>query len=138
MRTTFLLPALLSASAVVAMPASTKLFQRSEYCDKSPADGRGATIFKQQDLAGDRVATDYTPIPVTDDFCFNLSSTYGGWYGAARSLVVNDGFKCEFYTEFQCAGEVLCLSGTDGAQNIQTSLPEGFDSAIKSVQCRAL
>ncbi|KAF2639561.1 hypothetical protein P280DRAFT_40459 [Massarina eburnea CBS 473.64] len=136
MRASILVSALLSAATVSALPTAN-VFARTDYCEKSPADGRGATLFKQPNLVGDRIATDYAAIPVTRDSCFNLSSLFGAWYGAAKSLVVNEGYTCDFYTEFQCTGTPLCLTG-DGAQNIQLTLPEGFSSAIKSVQCRAL
>ncbi|PVH99716.1 hypothetical protein DM02DRAFT_656104 [Periconia macrospinosa] len=136
MRATFFISALLSATAAVsALP--TSLVQRGEYCDKSPSDGRAATIFKQQDFAGDRIATDYVSVPVTDDFCFSLNSFFGGWTASTRSLIVNDGYKCEFYNQSECGGEPLCLSG-QGEQSVQHTLPEGFDSAIVSLQCRAL
>lgn len=52
---------------------------------------------KQQNLIGENVATDYTPLPA-DSGCIDMSSFFGNWEGKTRSLVVNAGFKCEFYT----------------------------------------
>ena len=76
------------------------------------------------------------PLP-TDGACFDLTSLYGGWEDAARSLVVQKGFKCEFYTAFTCGGTPLCLNAKEG-KVVQKTLPEAFDSRIKSVQCKKM
>ncbi|CAI6334101.1 unnamed protein product [Periconia digitata] len=135
MRATFFISALVSASAVSALP--TILSSRGEYCDKSPSDGRAATIFKQQDFQGDNVAADFQPVPVTYGSCFSMNNFYGNWASTTRSLIVNDGFKCEFYTDATCTSAPLCLTG-QGEQNVQHTLPEGFDGNIQSVQCNAV
>lgn len=56
-----------------------------------------AVIYKAQKFQGTTSPTDYTPLP-TEGGCFNLSSLYGNWESKARSLVVQKGYKCDFYT----------------------------------------
>ncbi|KAF2245533.1 hypothetical protein BU26DRAFT_568108 [Trematosphaeria pertusa] len=135
MRISTIVAALTSAIAVSALPTASSLVSRIETCDKSPSDGRAATLFKQQNLIGENVATDYTPLPA-DSGCIDMSSFFGNWEGKTRSLVVNAGFKCEFYTEFKCPADCPKLAlGSKTAQALQKTLPEAFDERIYSAKC---
>jgi hypothetical protein len=55
------------------------------------------TLYKAKNLAGKTSPTDYVPVPA-DSGCLDLSSLYGAWEGKTRSLVVQKGYKCDFYT----------------------------------------
>lgn len=64
-----------------------------------PQDARNdgaCTLYKAKNLAGKTSPTDYTPIPA-DSGCLDLSNLFGVWEGKTRSLVVQEGYKCDFY-----------------------------------------
>ncbi|KAF2786226.1 hypothetical protein K505DRAFT_202262, partial [Melanomma pulvis-pyrius CBS 109.77] len=101
-------------------------------------DGRGATIWKQQNMIGDIVPADQTAVP-GNAWCTNLNNIFGGWDKKVRSLVVQDGYKCQFYTEYDCptAGLYLDLGSKDDLV-LQPTLTADFDLKIHSVFCAAI
>ncbi|KAF2450247.1 hypothetical protein P171DRAFT_136723 [Karstenula rhodostoma CBS 690.94] len=119
MRTSLAIFALLSAvpTFAAAFPASTSYGSGPADTPSSPTYGSGSgsgstsptadapdfrndgacTLYKAKNLAGKTSPTDYTPVPA-DSGCLDLSSLYGAWEGKTRSLVVQEGYKCDFYT----------------------------------------
>ncbi|KAL5406110.1 hypothetical protein PMIN06_004444 [Paraphaeosphaeria minitans] len=93
------------------------------------------TLFKAKNLAGKTSPTDYTPVPA-DSGCLDLSSLYGAWEGKTRSLVVQAGYKCDFYTDPQCptSATPLCLNASAEKITMKT-LPKEWDQKIQSVKC---
>ncbi|KAF1976550.1 hypothetical protein BU23DRAFT_29335 [Bimuria novae-zelandiae CBS 107.79] len=91
------------------------------------------TLYKAQQLKGSLSTTDYTFVPAGSG-CLDLTSLFGIWEDKTRSLVVQEGYKCEYFTEFQCTSEPLCLNASD-KKIIKKTLPAAFDKKIKSVKC---
>lgn len=122
-----------------------ELAARSEPIEEIPADsgdiaadGRGATIFKQQNLQGSQVPGDKTAVP-GNTYCADLSNIFGNWDGKVRSLKVEPGYRCKFFTAYGCpaSGQKLEL-GKKGVFLVANQLPTEFDEKIHSVICSKL
>jgi hypothetical protein len=59
---------------------------------QASSDGRGATIFKDKNFKGQSTA-----IPA-NNFCTNINNIFGEFDGKIRSLTVEKGYQCKFYT----------------------------------------
>ncbi|KAJ4354148.1 uncharacterized protein N0V89_005881 [Didymosphaeria variabile] len=160
MRTSFAVLALLGAvpTFAAAYPASSSYGSGPDDTPSTPTYGSGSgtgsssasgdapdfsndgacTLYKAKNLAGKTSPTDYTPIPA-DSGCLDLSSLYGAWEGKTRSLVVQEGYKCDFYTDFTCptSSTPLCLNASDKKITKKT-LPAAWDQKIKSVKCEKM
>ncbi|KAF2472913.1 uncharacterized protein BDR25DRAFT_312786 [Lindgomyces ingoldianus] len=126
-----------AGTVVVNIPKHVRNVEVKERDDEGtiPDDGRGATIFKQQDLIGETVPADKTAIP-GNAWCTDLTMIYGNWDGRVRSLVVQLGYKCQFYTTYGCpsSSPKLSLGSKDESTKLRT-LSEEFDEKIHSVVC---
>ncbi|KAI4927231.1 uncharacterized protein J4E92_006398 [Alternaria infectoria] len=60
------------------------------------ADGRGATIFTDKNFNGRSTA-----IPA-NDFCTDIDNIFGNFDGKIRSVTVEKGYHCKFYTGHDC------------------------------------
>jgi len=59
---------------------------------QAAADGRGATIFTNKNFNGRSTA-----IPA-NDFCTDIDNIFGNFDGKIRSVTVEKGYHCKFYT----------------------------------------
>ena len=89
--------------------------------------GRGATIFTGQNSSGSSTA-----IPGIS-FCADLTNLYGNFDGKVRSLTVEAGYRCQFYTTYGCPANGQKLDITGAQQDGQLS--NVFDYNIHSVIC---
>ncbi|KAI4649634.1 hypothetical protein J4E93_003954 [Alternaria ventricosa] len=96
------------------------------------ADGRGATIFTDKNFNGRSTA-----IPA-NDFCTDMNNIFGNFDGKIRSVTVEKGYHCKFYTGHDCPanGQKMECGSKDQA-SVFGDLGT-FDYKIHSAYCTKL
>ncbi|KAH7071906.1 hypothetical protein BKA63DRAFT_554808 [Paraphoma chrysanthemicola] len=96
----------------------------------TPNDGRGATVFKEQNLKGDSTA-----IP-SNLWCTDLNNIFGGFDYKVRSVIVEKGYRCRFYTLWGCPADAENYEFGSKEQALAVGeLPGWLDRKIHSVWC---
>ncbi|KAH3911704.1 hypothetical protein HBI56_140330 [Parastagonospora nodorum] len=94
-------------------------------------DGRGATIYTSPNFQGDS-----TFVPGTSSYCGDLNNIFGNFDGRVRSIVVEKGYRCQFYIGHDCpanGSEYDC--GSKDASDAISTLPDWVDSKVHSIFC---
>ncbi|PSN71254.1 hypothetical protein BS50DRAFT_279128 [Corynespora cassiicola Philippines] len=137
MRFFTIITALVSAAAVSARP-TTGGVELAKRDINLLGDGRGATVWKQRNFVGTLEPNEKTAIP-GNNYCANLDAVYGDWDKKIRSLTVEKGYKCSFYTVHNCVakGHVLQLGSKDQGFS-EPELEPQFDQTFQSAVCAKL
>ncbi|KAJ4364647.1 hypothetical protein N0V83_009244 [Neocucurbitaria cava] len=95
------------------------------------ADGRGATLWTLRAFQGSSVA-----IPASA-WCTDMNNVFGNFDGKARSLSVEGGYKCQFYTEYGCsAAKGKKLEYGNAKKGVKVAALTGdFEGKIHSAYC---
>ncbi|KAF2849471.1 hypothetical protein T440DRAFT_469237 [Plenodomus tracheiphilus IPT5] len=96
-------------------------------------DGRGATIYTSTKFGGRLFA-----IPGSN-YCTSLNEIYGDFDAKTRSIIIDQGYRCEFYTSYDCAEKSPYAHF--GSPRMPISVPflrPDYDSTIHSVYCTSI
>ncbi|KAF1996629.1 hypothetical protein P154DRAFT_579728 [Amniculicola lignicola CBS 123094] len=99
------------------------------------SSARAATLFKKPHFDGVNEGTDVTAIQTWYDSCQIFEGWYGGWDKAARSIVVEKGFKCVFFTNADCKGTPVLQLGDKKRFAVLGQLPKEADGTLRSAKC---
>ena len=85
----FEIPTIVALLSSVATASPLSKLQKSA---RAFLDGRGATLYKEQNAGGDGYA-----VPGGNGYCTDLDNIYADYDGKVRSFSVEQGYHCDFF-----------------------------------------